>query len=129
MLAPESLNAIGSLSAALVAIVALYFSIRKQSAATLREHVTQIAAQTVSKERQITGEAIAREREHTDVELRAMQQQMRALEMELAKNYVTRHEAQGQIDGVTRRLEDAIDGLRSEIADLNRFLRKHESRT
>jgi hypothetical protein len=57
-------------------------------------------------------------------DLNALSQQMKALEIDVAKNYVMRPQMDQAISALGQRLENLINNVTREIAELNRWLRK-----
>lgn len=91
---PEWITAIGSVVAVLVSIVALSTSLRRAS------------------------------QKDTDENNRALQMQVRALELDVARNYVMRAQLDQEITDLGKRLENLINNVAREVSDLNRWLRK-----
>lgn len=52
--------------------------------------------------------------------------QVRALELEVAKNYITRSEIKAELDLVVTRLEAGMTDLSRKVEDLNRYLRQRD---
>jgi len=57
-------------------------------------------------------------------DINAIVNQVRALELEVARNYVTRAEIREELQGVADRLEKAVQNVESKLEELSRFIRE-----
>jgi Mg2+ and Co2+ transporter CorA len=57
-------------------------------------------------------------------DINAIVNQVRALELEVARNYVTRAEIREELQGVADRLETAVRNVESKLEELSRFIRE-----
>jgi uncharacterized membrane protein YhiD involved in acid resistance len=57
-------------------------------------------------------------------DINAIVNQVRALELEVARNYVTRAEIREELQGVADRLEKAVQNVESKLDELGRFVRE-----
>ena len=105
---------VGTLVAAFCAAAGVIWPMRRAQRTDLRKFIQESITQQV---------AVAKT--HSDEAISAVREQVRAFELEIAKKeYVTRTEIREEMSNLASRLEKGINEVKSEVAELNRFLRE-----